>query len=152
MREVESGFPSPAEGDGGALLVRYGPTLWVRIGFDGGYQRGSGAIPNLPEADHPALVDTGATLSCIDSALAALLHLPIVDREPVSGVHGSEEVNIHLGQIYVPSLGEVILGRFHGVHLAMGNQVHRAILGRTFLRDLKMVYDGPAASVVISKE
>ena len=134
------------------MLVQYGPTLGVRIGFDQDYQSGSGVVPNLPEANHPALVDTGATLSCIDSALAAVLHLPIVDRESVSGVHGSEEVSVHLGQIYVPTLDFVILGRFHGVHLAKGNQPHRAILGRTFLLNFKMAYDGPAASVVISRE
>ena len=152
MHEVEGGFPSAVRGDGVNLLIQYGPTLLVRIGFDQGHQSDTEDIPNLPEAGHPALVDTGATLSCIDSALAAMLHLPIVDRELVSGVHGSDEVNVHLGQIYVPSLDFVILGRFHAVHLAKGNQPHRAILGRTFLRNFKMVYDGPAASVVISRE
>lgn len=150
MREVECGFASGAQGNGTDLLTRYGPTLLVRIGFDRNYRSGGGA-PNLHDAEYPALVDTGATLSCIDSGLAATLHLPVVDRESVSGVHGSQEVNVHLAQIHVPSLDSVIIGRFHGVHLVQGNQPHLALLGRTFLRNFTMTYDGRAGSVKIRR-
>lgn len=136
---------------GADLLVRYGPTMAVQVGFDREYRIGSGGIPNLHEVQHPALVDTGATLSCIDSILAAILRLPIVDRESVSGVHGSQEVNVHLAQIYIPSLSSVIFGRFHGVHLVNGNQPHLALLGRMFLRDFTMTYDGRDGSVRVSK-
>ena len=107
--------------------------------------------PNLPEAEHPALVDTGAQPSCIDSALAAHLNLPVVDRESISGAHGSHEVNVHLAQISVPALGLNLVGRFHGVHLTAGNQRHLALLGRTFLQRCTMSYDGPAGTVSISR-
>ena len=152
MREAQCGFSSATPGEGADLLLRYGPTLTVRIGFDPTYRSGSERIPNLHENGHPALVDTGATLSCIDSALAAVLQLPVVDREPVSGVHGSEEVNVHLAQIHVPVLNWVIVGRFHGVHLTTGNQPHLALLGRRFLRDFTMSYDGSSGSVTISRD
>ncbi|MCY4221740.1 MAG: hypothetical protein OXD35_08855 [Thiotrichales bacterium] len=151
MREIECGFASLTQGSGVDLLIRYGPTVAVQVGFDREYRSGSGDIPNLHEAQHLALVDTGATLSCIDSTLAATLRLSIVDRESVSGVHGSQEVNVHLAQIYVPSLDWVIFGRFHGVHLVRGNQPHLALLGRIFLRDFTMTYDGRTGSVRISK-
>ena len=98
-----------------------------------------------------AHVDTGAMLSCIDSVLAATLHLLVVDRESVSGVHGSQEVNVHLTQIHIPSLDSVVIGRFHGVHLAQGNQPHLALLGRVFLRNFTMTYDGRAGSVKIRR-
>lgn len=152
MREVECGFASGAQGAGVDLLTRYGPTIAVQVGLDRNYRIDSGQIPNLHEAKHPALLDTGATLSCIDSALAATLQLPIVDREPVSGVHGSQEVSVHLAQIHVPSLDWVIVGRFHGVHLVQGNQPHLALLGRWFLRDFTMTYDGRTGSVKISRD
>ena len=127
--------------------------LWQSgLDSDRDYRSGSGCVPNLHDAQHPALVDTGATLSCIDSVLAATLHLPIVDRESVSGVHGSQEVNVHLAQIHIPSLDCVIIGRFHGIHLVQGNQPHLALLGRVFLRNFTMTYDGRAGSVKIGEE
>ena len=150
MHEVECGFSSGAQGSGTDLLARYGPTVAVRIGFDRDYRSGGG-VPNLHDAEYPALVDTGATLSCVDSGLAATLHLPIVDRESVSGVHGSQEVNVHLAQIHIPSLDSVIIGRFHGVHLVQGNQPHLALLGRVFLRNFTMTYDGRTGSVKIRR-
>ncbi len=81
------------------------------------------------------------------SALADILNLPVVDRRNVSGVHGSAEVNIHLAQIYVPFLQFTTYGRFAGVHLTSGGQVHRALIGRSFLRFFTMTYNGVAGSV-----
>lgn len=99
-----------------------------------------------------ALVDTGAMESCIDSLLAAQLGLPIVDRRKVSGVHGSQEVNVHLAQVHVPSLKVTIYGAFAGVHLAAGGQAHNALIGRTFLRNFTMVYEGRTGTVTLSND
>jgi hypothetical protein len=49
-----------------------------------------------------ALVDTGATESCIDSMLATQLGLPVADKRMVAGIHGSQEVSFHLAQIHIP--------------------------------------------------
>ena len=133
------------------MLVSIGPTLRVQIGFDSTYRRGQGTRPNLANVEYPALVDTGATTSCIDSTLAGSLNLPIVDRMPVSGAHGSQEVNMHLAQIYIPSLEWSITGIFAGVHLHSGGQPHFALIGRTFLSHFTMVYDGLTGSVIISR-
>ena len=97
MLEVEC---APAPPDGGPLnaelLEQLGPTLAVKIGFDPQYRPALGAVPDLPSTPHMALVDTGASLGCIDSELAASLGLPIVNRRDVSGVHGALTVNMHL--------------------------------------------------------
>ena len=85
--------------------MRIGPTLPVEIGFDPSFRAVAGPRPSLPPHRFPALVDTGAIESCIDSALASTLNLPIVDRQPVAGAHGSGEVNRHLAQTYVPGIG-----------------------------------------------
>ena len=95
-------------------------------------------------------MDTGAIESCIDSALASTLNLPIVDRQPVAGAHGSGEVNTHLAQIYVPALGVTVYGAFAGVHLTAGGQPHYALIGRTFLRNFTMVYKGRTGAVTLS--
>lgn len=139
--QVDCGFDSPG------VLVQLGPTLPVRIGFDPVYQQNSVGVPNLPKQLYPALVDTGAQESCIDSGLAAALQLPIVDRQTISGAHGAEEVNMHLGQIYVPALDFTTYGRFAGVHLTAGGQPHYALIGRTFLSRVYMSYDGGSGKV-----
>lgn len=143
MPQVECGFPTQIN-----RLVQYGPTLEVRIGFDPG-SLGAGD-PDLPNTGYHALVDTGASESCIDSSIAANLGLPIIDRQRAAGVHGTGEVNVHLAQIVIPSLDIVTSGRFMGVHLYAGGQPHGALIGRTLLQHVTMIYNGITGSVIVA--
>ena len=95
-------------------------------------------------------MDTGATESCLDSDLAVKLNLPIIDRRNVGGIGGLKEVNIHLAHIHIPALGFTLYGAFAGVDLIKGGQQHNALIGRTFLRHFKMVYDGRTGDVTLS--
>jgi hypothetical protein len=52
-----------------------------------------------------------------------------------------------LAQVHVPSLPYTIFGTFSAVDLAAGGQFHHALIGRTFLRHHKMVYDGKTGTV-----
>ena len=149
MPSVECGFSHLEEPHCQDSLIQFGPTLAVRIGFDPNFS--PGALPNLPPTEFHALVDTGASESCIDSGVAQSLGLPIVDRRKVAGVHGSDEVNVHLAQIYVRALSFTSYGQFAGVHLHAGGQPHSALIGRTFLRTFTMVYDGSTGSVILSR-
>lgn len=149
MRSTSCGFSDGASSKGCDLLVQYGPTLVVDIGFDPTYLPGAGADPDLAMKGVHALVDTGATTSCIDSELAMTLGLPIVDQARVSGISGEQTVNMHLAQILVPSLPFIIYGAFAGVDLAAGGQSHSALIGRTFLRKFRMMYDGVTGEVTI---
>jgi hypothetical protein len=127
--------------------------LLVDIGFDPDFKMEDGPLAARPKPGVTAiraLVDTGAAESCIDSALAAELNLPIVDRRTVAGVHGSQEVNMHLAQVRVPALNMTIYGAFAGVHLAAGGQFHQALIGRTFLINFTMIYEGTTGTVTIS--
>ena len=134
-------------------LTRNGPTIVVEIGFDPDFQPGAGRRPNLPQTRFPALVDTGATESCIDAGLAMALNLPLVDGGgQVSGVGGTLDVNEYSAQIYIPELNFTILGTFPGVHLAAGGQPYYALLGRTFLRHFNMSYEGRTGAVVVSND
>lgn len=152
MPTINAGFSrSGGEPDEDAL-VRYGPTIYVRIGFDAEYQLGNATQPNLPSNQLPALVDTGALESCSDSTLAMGLSLPVVDRRRVAGAHGAGEVNYHLAQIYIPDLDFTISGLFAGVHLTAGGQRHSALIGRTFLRHFTMAYEGRTGIVTISND
>jgi gag-polyprotein putative aspartyl protease len=139
----------PGGASGSELLVAYGPTILVDIGFDSAWTIGNQTVPVAGLTNIRALVDSGACLSCIDSVLAAQLNLPIVDKKTFSGIHGALEVNMHLAQVHVPSLNFTIYGEFAGVHLAAGGQPHKALLGRAFLRNYKMTYDGITGAVII---
>ena len=130
----------------------YGPTLQVDIGFDPAFDPSKPGVPVPGVKGLMALVDTGATESCIDSLLAASLQLPIVNRRAVSGSAGSHMVNVYLSQVHIPALGRTIYGAFAGVDLAAGGQPHSALIGRTFLRHLTMTCEGRTGAVTVSDD
>jgi len=150
MPQVECGHRDvPGGASGSVLLTQHGPTILVDIGFDPSFTPGPISVPVSGMTGIRALVDTGATESCIDSLLAAQLNLPIVDRRPTSGAHGIQEVNMHLAQVRIPSLNVTLTGMFAGVHLQAGGQAHWALIGRTFLRFGRMEYNGLTGSVIL---
>jgi hypothetical protein len=83
--------------------------------------------------------------------LAADLSLPIVDRQQIGGAGGKHEVNMHLAQIHVPSLGITQAGLFAGVDLQGGGSPHRALIGRTFLKHFELHYEGHSGTVRLVK-
>ena len=106
----------------------------------------------MPVTLFPALVDTGARENYIDSSLAQDLGLPFVEERLVSGTVGRHPANVHLAQIYVPSLDETISGEFSAVHLAEGGHHHRALIGREFLQGFVLFYDGRTGEVTLSSD
>jgi hypothetical protein len=151
MPIIHCGFPDAAGVSGRDLLVMHGPTVSVHIGFDPTFVPGAipPTIPNLPQTPFSALVDTGAIVSCIDNRLAMQLNLPIVDQRSMSGNRGAGLANVHLAQIHVPSLAFMVHGEFCGVDLIAG---YHALLGRTFLRDFTLTYEGRTGMVTLSND
>jgi predicted aspartyl protease len=154
MPETKCGFEDvPGGASGCDLLMTYGPTIFVNIGFDPAYKWSDTNPPPPPIpgiTDIRALVDTGAGECCIDSLLASKLNLPIVDKRTISGSYGSHEMNMYLAQIHIPALNVTMYGAFAGVHLSAGGQWHMALIGRTFLRHYTTVYQGRTGTVTIS--
>ena len=152
MAETKCGFDDVPGGVSGAvLLAAHGHTILVDVGFDPTFATTAPLrIPVPGMRGLRALIDTGAAESCIDSMLASQLNLPIVDRRAISGVHGSQEVNMHLAQVHFPSLNFTLYGAFAGVHLGAGGKVHMALIGRTFLQHCTMVYEGRTGTVRLS--
>lgn len=154
MAEIKCGFDDGPGGSGSDLLVFLGPTLFVDVGFDPDHDpiANPHSIPTPGIAGVQALVDTGASECCIDSLLAVQLKLPLVNRRRVAGVHGSHTANVYLAQVHVPMLGVTMNGAFTGVDLKAGGQVHSALIGRTFLRHFKMIYEGKTGTVTLSSD
>jgi hypothetical protein len=134
------------------MLVGLGPTLLVDIGFDPNFDPNGKTPPIAGITGVSALVDTGAAESCIDALLAAQLNLPIVDQRQVSGVGGLHSVNMYMAQVLAPSLHFWVYGLFAGVNLAAGGQMHKALIGRTFLRHFTMIYEGRTGTVTITSD
>lgn len=150
MPETKCGFDNTPGVSGSALLVAFGPTILVDIGFDNTWNINTSSTPPVPSiSDIKALVDTGATESCIDDLLAVQLNLPIIDKRPLAGIGGQQEANIYLAQIHVSALQYTIYGTFAGVHLTAGGQIHQALIGRTFLNVFTMIYEGKTGTVII---
>jgi predicted aspartyl protease len=162
MPIADCGFPaiSPLPAASGAapqfvtgidLLAAKGPTTPVEIGFDQNMfhtdpatvQSAINAVASAPTSQLvEALIDTGAGESAIDEDLAKALKLPLIDQVDGSGIGGTEKFNVYLGHIKLTSLGFIEFGRFMGVKLQAGQQPHRALLGRSILRRMILVYDG----------
>ena len=145
----DCGFKDAGGVSGSVLLALFGPTMPVDIGFDPKFV--TGKIPQASAKQIPALIDSGALQSCIDSDLADSLNLPIVDRQWISGAGGKHEVNMYLAQLHVPNFVFTQYGQFAGVSLTAGGQQHKVLLGRTFLRTFIMIYDGIRGQVTLAK-
>ena len=128
-----------------AALIEFGPSLEVVV---------SPFVdpPQPPTEGHTtyALVDTGATQSCIDIQIAESLELPVVDFVMIAGAAGASRHPLYAARVAVPALEIFQFGAFAGVGLAAGEQPHRVLLGRTFLQGTVMIYDGVRAQVTIA--
>ena len=147
MSFADCGFEDQGRVSGAARLVAVGPTIPVCIGFDPSFIPLDERPPDLPDQLVPALIDTGAVSTCIDSSLAASFGLPVVERAGLAGVHGPGLVDVYVAQMFVPDLAVSFSGRFHAAGLSAGDQYHRAIIGRDFLQHYTMTYDGRTGAV-----
>jgi hypothetical protein len=165
MPIADCGFPaasiipgsSPPELiSGQEALVLKGPTTRVEIGFNADLfhedpvvakQAIAAAHAQPPSQLVEALIDTGAFDSCIDEDLAQQLQLQLIDHQRGSGIGGTETFNVYLGHIRIVELGTIQYGRFMGVKLKAGSQLHQALIGRRLLQGMLLVYDGRDGSV-----
>jgi hypothetical protein len=145
---AKAGFKRGTNGETAAdLLVRLGPTVRVDIGLKS--KSPPGAAPDLPHKKLRALIDTGAGGECIDDELARKLGLPITDEGEISGVGGKHRAYIYTARLWVPDLGRLLFQPFTGVKLLEAESWHSIILGRSFLRQHRLTYDGMTGEVEI---
>ena len=151
MATIDCGFPDLPEHRHQELLIDVGPTIPVEIGYDPGYNPSVDPKPKLPPTLYPALIDTGASDNSVDYQLAVRIGLPVIHYEQeISGSAGRHTVPVYLAHVHINEISHTISGRFTGVQLAAGGQMHAAILGRSFLSDFTLIYDGPTGTVTLS--
>jgi hypothetical protein len=146
---AQAGFKRGKNGSAPAdLLVQLGPTLLVDIGLKS--RAPPGQPPDLALKRVKALIDTGAGGDCIDDDLARSLGLPITDEGEISGIGGKHHAFIYTARLYVPQLDRLLFQPFTGVRLSEGEQWHRVIIGRAFLRSHRLTYQGDTGQVEIT--
>lgn len=139
----ELGFPGDPD-----RLVRDGLVIPVHVG--GGHAReidGRGRYLS----PRRALIDTGATDCHVDVDLAQELQLKKVDRQTVTGVTGDRlTVDVYSTRIRIDALDVTLLDPCPSYPLRTMGGPFEVILGRSFLRRVRMAYDGSKGSVQIS--
>lgn len=114
-------------------LAAVGPVIDVRIG------------DVVLSASLPArgLIDTGASVVCIDRRLALRLGLRAVNQADVQIPGGlTMQSTVYAGRLIVPALG---FDQVMPLYSAGMQQVHHdVLLGRAFLRNFIVSFDGPA--------
>ena len=152
MPTASAGFHDTPGLSGRDTLSILGPTVQAQIGFDASFRDGQSAPPNLGQALHLALIDTGASYSSIDSSLAEELGLPRAGTTLAAGVSGPLVAITYQAQVFIPSLNAIVHGELAAAHLRAGGQPHAAILGRDFLRNFTMTYEGRTGQVTLSND
>ncbi len=132
-------------------LQQRGPVLQVSVGLEQTMakalaQQGK-AVPAMISG--LALIDTGASVSCIDETVAKNLKLPVVDvAKMTSASHSSHPCNLYPMQILLPAGVGFASPRAMGANLAVQGLV--AIVGRDILQVCTLFYNGNAGQVTLS--
>ena len=97
-----------------------------------------------------ALIDTGASSTCIDQKAAEDAGLAVVDSGPMSSAtHDNEIVPIYAGRVDIVGMSiSVSANRAYGVNLKSQELI--ALIGRDILASCVLVYNGPDGSFSLS--
>jgi predicted aspartyl protease len=97
-----------------------------------------------------ALVDTGASVSCIDSQVAIDLGLPVVGTvKMASASHDNHTTNVYPIQITLQG-APVSFGAPRAMGASLAAQDYIAIIGRDVLSVCTMFYNGHAGQITLS--
>lgn len=125
------------------VLIQEGPTVEVSVGVVSKMAdqwRSEGE--EVPEpVTGQALIDTGATSTCVDNEVAQDLGLPVIDVTTVASASERVEQNVYPVQLDVVHSDLTIdFGRSIGADLTPQGLV--ALIGRDVLRSMTLHYNG----------
>lgn len=133
-----------------AALQLRGPILQVSVTVE--QNLGKGLIAQgkaLPEPKSGlALIDTGASNTCIDEQAAKELGLPVIDVANMqSASHEKHPCNIYPVQIITPI---VTLNAPRAMGAALVSQGLLVLIGRDVLQSCALFYNGPAGQFTLT--
>jgi len=101
-----------------------------------------GESPGIQHENLNGIIDTGASIICIDNRIAKRLGLVASDRKSVQMADGRTTVSpIYPARMAVPALEFDDYVQVCGVDMDYPSQ--RVLIGRSFLKDYIVNYDGP---------
>lgn len=134
------------------ILIQNGPVAQVSVTLSDSIAKGwlqQGITIPSPITGN-ALIDTGASATCIDEATAQALQLPIIDVGTItSATHESQMCNIY--PIKFEILGSGIVGeipRAIGANLTPQNII--MLIGRDWLSNCTLHYNGVSGDFTLS--
>ncbi len=133
-------------------LVRRGPVVAVSLRPLEAQRRvlAERGEPIPAAVDGLALIDTGASCTCVDQDAAIRAGLNVIDRGTIaSASHSAHDVPVFACEIDVAELGQIRHRRAMGVTLA--NQGLLAVIGRDMLASTVVIYNGLTGSLSISR-
>ena len=136
----------------GTALMQRGPIVQVTIGVEQNIaqQLLSQGIPLPQPVPGVALIDTGATSTCIDEEVAKQLNLPVIDVVSIaSASHAYAKQNVY------PSLIEVVgiaikFNALRAIGVPLVNQGIHVLIGRDLLQHCTLFYNGMIGSFTLS--
>lgn len=90
------------------------------------------------------VIDTGASVICVDARVVRRLGLVASDRRPVQMADGRIETStIYTARMAIPALGFDDLVQVFAIVMQTERPISRVLIGRSFLKDYIVNYDGP---------
>lgn len=132
-----------------ALQLR-GPILQVSLTIE--QNAGKGLVAQGKTLPTPksglALIDTGASNTCVDEQAAKELGLPVIDVASMqSASHEKHSCNVYPVQIITPI---VTLNAPRAMGAALASQGLLVLIGRDVLQNCNLFYNGPAGQFTLS--
>lgn len=134
------------------VMLERGPLVQVLVGLaeDIAQQLVQQGQKVPQPASGVGLIDTGASATCIDDALAQSLGLPVIDVVGMtSASHAGTQANVYpITMEIVGSPIRVNVPRAIGANLAPQGLI--ALIGRDYLRHCTLVYNGFTGQITLS--
>jgi predicted aspartyl protease len=101
-----------------------------------------GNDPNLPALSLQGIVDTGASVICLDRRVAVRLGLTAINKKPMEVADGTLlEASVYMAEMVIPGLGFRDWVEVYALPMARPSM--RVLLGRSFLKSYHVTYNGP---------
>ena len=101
-----------------------------------------GSTPDLPTEQLQGIIDTGASVICVDKRVALKLGLTAINRKRMEVADGSiVESTVYMAEMAIEGLGFRNWVEIHA--LPMMRPSARVLLGRSFLKNYLVTYNGP---------
>jgi hypothetical protein len=129
----------------GTALQREGPRIAIEIGVPialAGFLRRSG-LPVPPAQRGFALIDTGASITAVDEGVVAALGIQPIGQMKLSTPSQSRAAWLYATRLTCAGIAMPVLDVLDIVGCTLQPQGFIALLGRNFLRNVVLVYDGP---------